>query len=586
MILDPSPLLRLWRLAPPVQLVSLLVLLVLASLSEGTGILLLVPILQTLQGEHSGENLFVKALSAVLRELGIPLSLSGLLAVFLVLVLFRNVVQYGRDILGANLQYSLVDQLRHRCFAALLGTEWRWLASGRNSDHANLLLTDVNRVGVGLHFGLGLIATLVTMLAYLLVAFSLSWEMTSLALVSGGGVFVALSGQRRKALDLGQELGAANRSIQANVQESLAGIKLAKILGNEKRHLDLFLQVSRSLREQQLHFVAGSSLSRALFQTGGAVLLAGYLYIGLSWWHTPISELLTLVLVFGRLIPMFANAQQQYHHWLHAFPALFEIDGLLEKCRTAAEPAPLAGTAPWPVKESISLEGATVCYADRQPPALDKVSITFPTRTTTAIMGASGAGKSSLADVLMGLLTPDQGALIVDGVPVVGEQRLRWRHSVAYVPQDNFLFNDTVRNNLLWGYPGADDADLRTVLQQSAADFVSTLPQGLDTVVGDGGIRLSGGERQRLALARALLKRPSLLILDEATSALDVENEARVRKAIENLHGDLTVIVIGHRLATLEHADQVLVLKDGRISAQGTWNQIRQMMRVIDGATP
>jgi ATP-binding cassette subfamily C protein len=189
-------------------------------------------------------------------------------------------------------------------------------------------------------------------------------------------------------------------------------------------------------------------------------------------------------------------------------------------------------------------------------------------------MGASGAGKSTLADVLMGLLVPDAGEMSVNGDPIRGSRRLTWRRSVAYVPQETFLFHDTIRHNLLWGNPKACDDALHQALKKAAADFVFRLPQGLDTVVGDGGIRLSGGERQRIALARALLKQPSLLILDEATSALDLENEARVRQAIETLHGDMTVVIIGHRLPTLEHADQVVVLDQGRVAAQGNWDAL------------
>ena len=152
---------------------------------------------------------------------------------------------------------------------------------------------------------------------------------------------------------------------------------------------------------------------------------------------------------------------------------------------------------------------------------------------------------------------------------------------MAYVPQDAFLFHDSIRNNLLWGRPNACEEDLLHALELAAADFVLDLPQGLDTVVGDNGVRFSGGERQRIALARALLKRPSLLILDEATSALDTENEARIRSAIEKLHGGLTVVIIGHRLSTLEHADQVILLDAGRISAQGTWAEVRKLQEKI-----
>lgn len=563
--------------APRVMVLALLVSMVLGGLTEGIGILLLVPLLQIIQGAVVSDNVLLQGLLGALTNLGIPVTTVGLLTTFLLLIGFRSVVQYARDLLGAGLQHRLVDQLRLRCFSSLLKAEWRWVAAGRQSDHANLLLTDVSRVGMGLHFGLGLLATLATMLAYLLAALALSWKLTVLALLSGGVVLWLLSGQRRKALQLGQSLGSANRAMHGNVQESLAGIKLAKILGNEKRQLKKYRQVVSELRQEQLQFVASTSLSRALFQFGGAAILAGYLYAGLVTFNTPMPELLTLVLVFSRLIPMFASAQQQYQHWLHALPAKQEIDQLLAECQDSAEPECPVEPAHWPVAESICLERIVVRYTERDRPALDDLSVCFPAQTTTAIMGASGAGKSTLADILMGLLTPDEGVLRVDGVAVVDSDRLRWRHSVVYVPQEVFLFNDTVRNNLLWGQSGASDDVLAEALRRAAADFIFSLPQGLDTVVGDGGVRLSGGERQRLALARALLRKPSLLILDEATSALDVENEERVRAAIENLQGDMTVVIIGHRLPTLEHADQVIILNEGRISAQGTWDDVRNL---------
>jgi ATP-binding cassette subfamily C protein len=274
-----------------------------------------------------------------------------------------------------------------------------------------------------------------------------------------------------------------------------------------------------------------------------------------------------MVLIFSRLIPLFMSAQQQLHYCLNALPALDDGQRLLATCELHAEPEESTGSTPWPIQWAIELHAVSVHYADRETPALNGLSVRFAARTTTAITGASGAGKSTLADVLMGLLVPDEGSLLVDGVPVTGSARQRWRRSVAYVPQEVFLFNDSIRNNLLWARADATVADLELALARAAAtDFVARLPQGLDTRVGDGGIRLSGGERQRLALARALLQKPSLLILDEATSALDLENEIHIRNAIDELHGELTVVIIGHRLATRERADQVIALDRGRLA--------------------
>jgi ATP-binding cassette subfamily C protein len=239
----------------------------------------------------------------------------------------------------------------------------------------------------------------------------------------------------------------------------------------------------------------------------------------------------------------------------------------MAECAAAADSPPVAQRTRWPVASSISLDGVTVRHPGRQRPALDNVSLVLPARTTTAIIGASGAGKTTVADVLMGILTPDAGVLRIDGEAVDATSRRRWRHSVAYVPQDTFLFNDSIRNNLCWGALAYSDEQLVHALRRAACDFVFDLPLGLDTLAGDGGRQFSGGERQRIALARALLEQPSLLILDEATSALDPVNEATIRRAVDTLHGDITVVLIGHRDAMLEHADQVLELADGNLVA-------------------
>jgi ATP-binding cassette subfamily C protein len=207
--------------------------------------------------------------------------------------------------------------------------------------------------------------------------------------------------------------------------------------------------------------------------------------------------------------------------------------------------------------------------------ALRNVELVIPARGMTAIVGPSGSGKSTLADIAMGLLMPEKGEVLIEGQPLAGERLYRWRRSVGYVPQENFLFHDTVRANLLWALPEASDQDLWQALSLAAADeFVAQMPLGLDTVVGERGLRLSGGERQRIALARALLRRPTLLLLDEATSNLDRENERRIQDAVEHLHGELTIIVITHRLSSIRNVDRIIVLDRGELIQVGTWNEI------------
>lgn len=570
-----EPLLWLAGRLPRLRCLLLLALMLLSSLSEGLGLLMLVPVLTLLQGS-APSGLWAELLQLLGYHAGDTLRVEPLLLLALLLMLLRAFIVHRRDDLTARLQQETVDDLRLATFRALLQVEWRWVSGRRASDHASLLLTDITRAGLGMYFGLGLLATAFAMGAGVLAAFVLSWSMTLIAVVTGSVLVLLMSGQRRAAVRMGDELGQANRALQASVQDSLAGLKLTKILGQENHHLQRLQRTIVQLRERQLRFLRSTSRTRAIYQVLAAVLLIAYVYAGISWLHTPLAQLLILVLIFARLIPMAAHAQQQLHQCLHALPAISDTRRMLQEAEAAAEPAAPPKGRPWQVEQGIELDALSVHWKGRDRPALDRVSVYFPARTTTAIMGPSGSGKSTLADVLMGLLAADGGSLRIDGQTISGELRRSWRRAVACVPQEVFLLHDSIRGNLLWAAPDADDAALEGALRRAAADFVFDLPEGLDTVIGDGGMRLSGGERQRLALARALLQKPALLILDEATSALDVENEMRVRSAIEQLHGDLTVIVIGHRLPTLEHADQVLLLDSGRVKACGNWAAILQ----------
>lgn len=557
-----------------------------ASLTEGLGLLTLVPLLQILQGTQGGADTggITALLQTALGSLGMPLRIESLLALFLLLVVIRAGVQYAQSLVSARLQHRVVDGLRERVFRVLLGAEWRWVVRRRRGDIISTLLNDVSRIGVGLHFGFQLLVGLITMLVYLAAAFALDAWLTLTAAIGGALILLAVVGHQRAAVRLGWQLSDAHRGMTGVLEGSLGNLKLAKILGTERRQLRFFLNVLLHLRTQELRFTANTARTRALLQVIGAALLAAYLYVGLVILQTPVAELMVLVLIAARLIPMLSGGLQQAAQVLHAVPAAAETAELIQAAERHAEPdLPESEPAPTPRRE-ICLEKVSVCYESRARAALDGVSVCFPVRTTTAIIGTSGAGKSTLADVLMGLLKPDTGTLQIDDSALTEPQRRRWRAAVAYVPQETFLFNDSIRNNLLWGDPGATDAMLTEALRRAAADFVLQLPQGLDTVVGDGGLRLSGGERQRIALARALLKRPALILLDEATSALDLETEAQVRQALRQLHGNTTVVMIAHRMATLEHADQVVVLDAGRVVRVGTWEAVRTAAVGIDHA--
>lgn len=557
-------LLQLLRRAPRGQVIVLALLLLAGSLTEGIGFILLVPLLSSLTGGEA-ENAIVRQLLEILAAFSIPPTPAGFLAVFVALIAVRSGLQFAKDRAGLLLQHQVVDHLREVCITRLLRADWRWITEQTRTDHMTLVLGEVNRVGNGLSAGLTLLTTLATSLAYLAAAFIFAPAMAGLVLFAAAVGYVAMRRIRASALRLGSQQVDANRDLMANVQQSFGGLKLTKILGSEARHIDLLVRTVARVRRNQLRFGIETSLMRNLQQVIGAALLALYVLVGLTWLSLPLAELLALTFLFARLMPLLLSAQQFLHRWLNAEPALEAIDRFIAESGEHAEAVANDTPAEWPVVKGIDLKDVSLTYARRDRPALHGINLSLPARTTTAITGPSGAGKSTLADILMGLIAPDEGSMTIDGVAVDSTSRVNWRRNVAYVPQDTFLFHDTIRTNLLFGNASATELELLSALEQASAGFVNGLRDGLDTVVGDNGVRLSGGERQRIALARALLRRPSLLILDEATSALDAENEAAIRDALETLHGQMTIVLIGHRTEILRNADQIIEVREGNI---------------------
>jgi ATP-binding cassette subfamily C protein len=311
-------------------------------------------------------------------------------------------------------------------------------------------------------------------------------------------------------------------------------------------------------------------------EIGGVVLLGTFFYVARELLNMEAAPLLIMVYLFARIVPQFSWMQRTWQNILTMLPAYEAVVDMLDSFRAVQEPPHPASSRPVTLNGGVELRGVSFRYEKTEHRSiLDHVEVFFPALQTTLILGPSGSGKSTLADLMIGLIRPDRGQILVDGHPLEGHLVHAWRRSIAYVPQESILFHDTVRANLLWSRPDATEEDLWEALNLAAAvDFIPRLPQGLDTVVGERGVRLSGGERQRLALARALLRRPTLLILDEATSQLDLENEKRIVEALEGLRGRMTIVFISHRLSAGRCADRIVTLDGGRIvrltSREGT----------------
>jgi len=557
--LRTAPWRTLFRLAGPARVALILALMLVSSLTEGVGLLLLVPVLQSLDpGAAPGAGF-----GALLPGGEAPLAV--LLALFVLLVVVRAVASGWHQHEAVHLTARIVDGLRARALAALLHAEWGHLAAMRQAQNRALLITSIDRVWTAVSQGLSVLAIGFNLAILAAAALALSWKVALGMLAVGAVALLLYGGLRRSARRLGQHLSRSYDVIYARFEESLGALRLFKSYGREATALGNASDAFASLRRAQRAYVLQSAIARGSLQAGGAALLAGVIWWAIEYAGTAPVVLLPLVALCARALPQLQALQDAGQHFAHARPALDEVATLIADVEAHAEPSETGRTAP-PLDREIRLEGVGFDFSGGRP-ALQAVDLAIPARSTMALVGHSGAGKSTLADILGGLLAPARGRMWVDGEPLDAAARRAWRGQVAYVQQEAVLFAGTVRDNLLWARPEAGEAELARALERAAARFAFALPGGLDCDLGEGGRQLSGGERQRIALARALMREPRLLILDEATSAIDAAAEAEVAAAVEQLKGSLTIVIIGHRGLLTELADRQVTLENGRVVA-------------------
>ena len=399
--------------------------------------------------------------------------------------------------------------------------------------------------------------------------------MTLLALASGCVLLFLLRVQNKRARSSGHQARNFRLALFESMSEHFSGIKVAKSHGNEQQHIDHFCDLSKDIESVQVRFLKIQAKTRMLFTMGSVIILSLIFYAALRWFKMPMGNLLLLLVVFARFLPKISVLQQTHQTIINMIPAFSSVMSMQKKSEAAKEYGADQTIKTHRLKHQLTLNDVGFNYSSNKT-TLKHIHLTIQPNQTIAIVGHSGAGKSTLADILIGLLTPTTGEICVDGKALIGEQLQAWRQSIGYVTQETYLFHDSIISNLRWAKPNASDAEIQHALKMAAADeFVERLPEGLNTIIGDRGVRLSGGERQRLALARALLREPSLLVLDEATNALDTLSEAKIQEALIALRGKITIVIIAHRLSTVRHADKIIVMDQGLIIESGTWPELQ-----------
>lgn len=554
-----------------------LLFLILGSLTEGISILLLVPLLH-LVGRPE-QNFAVRLPDRDWVRWLAPdgtLQLTTVLCLLVGLVALQAAFNRYKSVYMARLLLDFINRLRMNLFESIGKARWGIFARMRSSDLDHALTGDIDRVQSAAFSLLMLVQIAVLLAGYLVVSLFISTVMTAFAIVVGIVTFLALQPFRARASAFGRVLTSNRQEQYRTVSEFLGGIKVAKSLNVEATYYAQLRATLEKMKADNINYVRNSTIGTALFQVASVIGLSLFIYVALVRFKLSLAEIVVLLLVFMRIAPRFMDMQMQAQQVLINLPAYASMRDMQARFDAEREPANLESDAKLSLDVGLNIRNVSFAYEAGGKPVVSDVTFGLPAGKVTALIGPSGSGKSTLADMLLGLLEPSEGKILADGVEIGAANRRRWRDQVAYVPQDVFLLHDTIAANLRLAAPQASDAELWTALRAAhGADFVERLELRLDTVVGDRGVRLSGGERQRIALARALLRKPSLLILDEATSALDWQNQSLIAKSIDGLRGSMTILTIAHRPSMIAFADWVVAVENGRIVEVGQYQRLK-----------
>ncbi|TJV07109.1 MAG: ABC transporter ATP-binding protein [Mesorhizobium sp.] len=575
-----------------------LLFLVLGSLTEGISILLLVPLLHLVG--RADQDFAVRLPNIDFVRWLVPggtLQLTTVLVALVGLVAAQAAFNRFKSVYMARLLFDFINRLRMNLFESIGKARWGVFSRMRGSDLDHALTGDIDRVQGAAFSLLMLVQIAVLLVGYLVISMFISPVMTAFAIAIGIVMFVALQPFRSRATAFGRVLTSNRQDQYRTVSEFLGGIKVAKSLNVEASYFAQLQATLEKMKADNIDYVRNSSVGTAVFQVTSVVGLSLFIYVALVRFNLSLAEIVVLLLVFMRIAPRFMDMQTQAQQVLINLPAYTAMRSLQARFDAEREPghAAVEDAGKLALDTGLNIRGVSFAYDDGAyddgagKAVVSDITFGLPAGKVTALIGPSGSGKSTIADMLLGLLEPTAGKILVDGVEIDAANRRRWRDQVAYVPQDVFLLHDTIAANLRLAAPQASDDDLWTALRAAhAGEFVERLDHRLDTVVGDRGVRLSGGERQRIALARALLRKPSLLILDEATSALDWQNQSLIARSIDGLRGAMTILTIAHRPSMIAFADWVVAMEDGRVVEVGQYQRLKakpasRLSRMLSG---
>ena len=575
---DNELILREFQYFPQIAILAV-VFSLLSAAFEGFGLGFLLAFLQNLVNPdaepfRTGINWFdIWILGVNTSETSRLLRVSGLI---LLSTWLRAGFNYLTYVYTEMAQMHLVNRLHKRIFEQWQALSLSYFSKSHSGELLNSITGEIGRLRQVFNLAAFIMTKGLTLLVYVVIIFRISWQLSITSVMLFLLLGVGLSTLNKRVREASFPVSEANGKFTSVTMEFINGIRTVQAFATQEFERKRFYRASDDIVEAGTKAVIGWAIVRPLAEGLATTILIGMIIVALTVFVAngtmQTASLLTFLFILFRLVPAV--------HEINGNRALISsfrgsVDNIKELLRTDNKPYLSNGVREFAgLKKAIELVSVDFGYEPANL-VLQNVTLTINRGEMTALVGASGAGKTTLVDLLPRFYDPTQGKVLVDGVDLREFELNSVRRHIAVVSQDTFIFNTSIRNNIAYGLENVEEAAIWEAAKfANALEFIQEMPEGFDTQLGDRGVRLSGGQRQRLAIARALLRNPEILILDEATSALDSVSERLIQESLEKLSTGRTVIAIAHRLSTIVRADKVVVLEQGRIVEQGTYQEL------------
>jgi ATP-binding cassette subfamily C protein len=568
-LLRSSPLVNAFRVLQKHGLrrqIPLVIAMLIASAFEGLGIGTLLPILRVLA--NNGPDTAVKhsqlerVIFGIFDTLHLPQTFGAMVILFAVCMTVRAIISQQTSRLVGRMVAEVASELRKEVLDSVLAARWSYFTVNPVGRFVNAVNVESNWASVVYRSSLNVVASLSRALIYCIVGLLIDWRAALIAIILGFGLGLVNRSLTRFGRKAGRRQLLAMRSLVMGFSDTITGFKPLKAMSRHETLIANLTKQSRRIRRALYDLVVSQQLANALpdLLINLVMVVAAYIC-----WHIlalPLEDMLMQGLILMRLMTNVSIVQRAMQQTATAEAAYWALQTTINEAREAEEHLS-TGDQPT-LKESCRFDRVTFSYGVK--PVLKEVSLEIPAGRVTTLIGESGSGKTTIADLLLGLFVVESGNITLDGKPLGSLDLLKWREMVGYVPQEVLLFNSSIFDNIALGDPAITDDQVRDALEDAGAlEFVNVLADGIHAPVGERGTMISGGQRQRIALARALVHRPALLILDEATSALDPITEAEICETVRRQAGKMTVLAITHQKAWVEIADRVYRVIDGNV---------------------